>query len=205
MTSSQNKLCSKCLNEIPYSEFHKDKTHKDGHRSHCKSCEKKINLNWRISNRAKLLAKKSMYRLENKENERKYKSIYRASNKESIRNYDKSYRLKNHESDLLRKSEYHKANPEKQKERSNRRRVRKIGAIGFHTISDIKQLAILQKNKCAICKTSITNKYHVDHIVALSIGGSNDKYNIQLLCPTCNLKKHNKHNIKFMQSIGMLL
>ena len=31
--------------------------------------------------------------------------------------------------------------------------------------------------------------YHVDHIRALADGGANDRTNLQLLCPTCNIKK----------------
>lgn len=33
------KACSICLQEKPYSEYHKRKAMKDGHRSACKSCE----------------------------------------------------------------------------------------------------------------------------------------------------------------------
>lgn len=47
--------------------------------------------------------------------------------------------------------------------------------------------------------------YHVDHIQPLALGGSNDKTNLQLLCPTCNTKKSAKHPIDFMQSRGLLL
>jgi len=39
----------------------------------------------------------------------------------------------------------------------------------------------------------------------LSRGGSNDKYNLQLLCPTCNLKKSAKDPIDFAQENGNLL
>ena len=39
----------------------------------------------------------------------------------------------------------------------------------------------------------------------LALGGSNDKANLQLLCPTCNAKKSAKHPIDFMQSRGLLL
>lgn len=36
-------------------------------------------------------------------------------------------------------------------------------------------------------------------------GGANDKSNIQLLCPHCNLSKGAKHPVDFMQERGMLL
>ena len=36
-------------------------------------------------------------------------------------------------------------------------------------------------------------KYHVDHRMPLSLGGSNYPDNLQLLCPTCNLSKSATH------------
>ena len=63
----------------------------------------------------------------------------------------------------------------------------------------------LQRGKCACCRVSIADGYHVDHIQPLALGGSNDKTNLQLLCPTCNTKKSAKHPIDFMQSRGLLL
>ena len=34
--------------------------------------------------------------------------------------------------------------------------------------------------------------YHVDHVVAVARGGRNDRWNIQLLAPICNLRKSSK-------------
>jgi hypothetical protein len=33
------KTCTKCKIEKEISEYHKDKSHKDGHKTHCKECE----------------------------------------------------------------------------------------------------------------------------------------------------------------------
>jgi 5-methylcytosine-specific restriction endonuclease McrA len=45
----------------------------------------------------------------------------------------------------------------------------------------------------------------MDHIIPLALGGANTDDNIQLLRATCNLQKHTKHPIDFMQQRGYLL
>lgn len=75
---------------------------------------------------------------------------------------------------------------------------------GTYTAKDIKYLAKSQRGLCTVCREPF-GKYHVDHIVPLSRGGTNDKHNIQLLCASCNIKKHAKDPIEFMQSRGYLL
>ncbi|MFZ1365737.1 MAG: HNH endonuclease signature motif containing protein, partial [Brachymonas denitrificans] len=82
---------------------------------------------------------------------------------------------------------------------------RKQAAGGTHTAEDVADLFRLQRGKCACCRTSIKRCYHVDHIEPLARGGSNDRTNLQLLCPTCNTRKSAKHPIEFMQSRGLLL
>ena len=65
----------------------------------------------------------------------------------------------------------------------------------------------MQGGKCAHlwCRKNLKDGYHVDHRIALARGGSNDKKNLQLLCPPCNIKKHAKDPIDFAQQNGMLL
>lgn len=89
----------------------------------------------------------------------------------------------------------------------NRRRARKLNAGGEHTLEDISKLLELQRGKCAgvDCKKSIKKGYHIDHVIPLSRGGTNDKYNLQLLCPTCNMRKSARDPIAHNQSLGMLL
>jgi hypothetical protein len=61
------------------------------------------------------------------------------------------------------------------------------------TISFRVRFLILQRDlyRCRICKASGV-KLEVDHIVPLSLGGSNDMDNLQALCVPCNRGKSNR-------------
>jgi 5-methylcytosine-specific restriction endonuclease McrA len=69
----------------------------------------------------------------------------------------------------------------------------------------VQKLLILQKRKCACCGEPLGNKYHIDHIVPLFLGGKNEDSNVQLLRQRCNQQKSFKDPIDFMQSKGFLL
>lgn len=102
-----------------------------------------------------------------------------------------------------------KANPERWREMmrngDNKRRARKAGASGAWTEKDVQLRFALQRGKCAACRIELTRSFHRDHVVALAVGGSNDKSNLQLLCRSCNSRKHKKDNLRFMQENGYLL
>jgi hypothetical protein len=48
-----------------------------------------------------------------------------------------------------------------------------------------------QGGHCAICGIFVDcdENYHIDHMKAWSKGGATELSNLQLLCPSCNLKK----------------
>lgn len=89
---------------------------------------------------------------------------------------------------------------------SYHKRERAKKASGDHfTGHDVKQVLASQKEKCANCLSSIRGGYHVDHIVPLARGGTNDRYNIQLLCPPCNIKKSSLDPVDWANRNGRLL
>lgn len=97
---------------------------------------------------------------------------------------------------------YRKANPERVREWSQRRHARKTGRLPRGTVL---RLRVLQRDKCAFCRASLSHGYHVDHILPLALGGKHAPENIQLLCPTCNVRKSAKHPVRFAQEHGKLL
>lgn len=84
-------------------------------------------------------------------------------------------------------------NKEANRVHSRNRRARIKGAVGKHTKEDIKALFFEQKGLCGLCDMKLdADNFHVDHWKPLAKGGSNDKSNLKLLHPRCNLMKHDK-------------
>ena len=112
-----------------------------------------------------------------------------ASNIEEAHQEQKRYRDANPERNKKRLREYRAEHPEKFLIYNQNRAARKKAAPGTHTAQDIQAQFQRQKGKCYYCHKHLT-KYHVDHVIPLSRGGSNDPSNLVIACPLCNQKKH---------------
>lgn len=104
------------------------------------------------------------------------------------------WKEKNLESHLIKnadgRKEYYKKNKDKCAALSRKYRAIKRGSSGTHTADDIKALFFEQSGLCGLCDLPLdAEKYHVDHWKPLAKGGSNDKSNLKLLHPRCNLSK----------------
>lgn len=84
------KQCSKCKEPKKLSEFHKDKTHKDGFKTVCKLCSKKY---LDENKEAKSKVKKKYYE-KNKEEILKDRKHWRDSHKEEIKQYYENNKTK---------------------------------------------------------------------------------------------------------------
>ena len=186
-----------------YRESHKEsiKEYRESHKENSKAYYeankeslKEYNKSYREANKERI-----------KENKKESNKAYRESHKEKIKDNNKSYREANKDKIKEREKAYQQANKDNRNICHRNRRARKRNAEGSHTSADIQQLLTLQRKKCAVCHTSITKGYHVDHVIPLAMNGSNGKDNLQLLCAPCNLSKSAKHPIYFMQERGFLL
>ena len=154
-------------------------------------------------------------------NIRIYQARWNSNNPEKIRALQRKWRINNKERRILRDRAWRAANPDKIKQqrsayaaanrdklciKEHNRRAKKL-AGGIHTAEEIKALASKQHFRCANpnCRTSIKRHRHIDHIIPLSRGGLNSISNIQLLCPSCNLRKSAKDPFVWAQQQGRLL
>jgi 5-methylcytosine-specific restriction endonuclease McrA len=97
---------------------------------------------------------------------------------------------------------YRKNNPHKVREFDQRRRGRKTGRLPKGTVS---ALYVRQRGRCASCTCKLPTNYHTDHITPLAKGGKHEPLNIQLLCPTCNVRKSARDPLVFARMNGRLL
>jgi hypothetical protein len=74
-----------------------------------------------------------------------------------------------------------------------KRRVRKLGNGGFHTVGQWETLKSQYNWACLMCKTQEPKiKLTEDHIVPICKGGTDNIENIQPLCAKCNSTKGRK-------------
>lgn len=86
----------------------------------------------------------------------------------------------------------------------HRRRLR-AKVEGKHTAAEVAEIILLQKGKCAYCRKLVGDKPHIDHIVPIAKGGTNDRRNLQLTCARCNQTKNRTDPIVFAQRLGLLI
>jgi len=172
------------------------------------------------ANKEKLCAYAKAWQHDNLEKRSAYMKVYQQANKEKVSANTKSYQQANKEKVYVYKKAYRQANKEKLAEnlKAKRQARPEIYKIYNHKYRALKRqsggtlskgitekLMVLQRGKCAVCKVSVKDKHHLDHIMPLALGGTNEDSNIQILCPSCNCSKGAKHPQDFMNSRGFLL
>lgn len=149
------------------------------------------------------------YYLQNKEEILAARKAYYEKNRVDVLSRVSAYRSDNREKAIEANARWRENNKDKIYELNRNYRAAKRGAEGSHTKLDVERIYRLQGERCAACGEPVArsgkNRFHVDHIVALSRGGSNNPDNIQLLCRFCNLSKGPKDQFEWAKENGRLL
>lgn len=169
------KQCSKCGKVKAIEHFYKLTSSPSGLQSRCKECCKS-----HYEENKEYLLKQHYTWIDNnrdRHNENRKKAYWK--NPEKYRNYAKE----------LYNTIAGKIN---NRVKQHKRRARKNSAQGTHTRKDIENIYKRQNGRCYWCGIPVENKYHIDHVIPLSRGGSDSPENLVVSCPTCNQKKYNK-------------
>jgi len=207
------KKCSKCFRELAESEYY-DNHHpcKDCAKKYFKARWQKIKDNpivkenrkiYRLTHRETILKGKKEYYIKNREKLLSKTKEWVKNNKDKRKIICRRWQLKKKQTDpnyfvkVNQKYKNWKTNYTRQYRKKNRawnliqklkRRLREKNGKGI-TIEDILTQLKLQNEKCFYCKKDISNSYTIDHKLALSKGGLNNKENMVLACLSCNCKK----------------
>lgn len=184
----QLKTCTKCGGPPkPLTEFSKRARSRDGLQSWCKACDKAASVKYRAANPEKRRVYEAKRNAANPERNKASVAKWRAANPDKVR---------------ATAAKWHAENPESHRIRKHNRRARTVGKLSQGLA---ERLFKLQRGKCPCCKQPLGDDHHLDHIMPLALEGTNTDSNIQILCVKCNLQKHIKDPIEFMQQRGYLL
>ena len=121
------KVCKKCQEEKPLTEFYAAKSAADGRQTYCKACSRVKSMEWRAANI---------------ERARGREAAWRAANIEKVSAYNAKWRAENPEEVNARARAWQAANPDKVKAIRDRQRTKKLAA----------RAAWFEANKDAITK-----------------------------------------------------
>lgn len=164
----EEKVCVRCKESKPLSEFSKDRRSKDGLNCYCRACKK-------------------FYNDSQKEYRRNYMKTYRSGERPR---YRKSPERREHERKYA--EQYRKAHPESNRKHSAKYRATLKQTQGEITNTDIKMCLQFFNYECAYSGVPLSADYQLDHVVPISKQGRNDIYNIVPALPVVNLSKSAK-------------
>ena len=187
----KEKYCKRCKKTKPVSEFSKDKYNKNGLRNQCRKCCSEIFSAWRkrtsrdIKAKSRLKERRRRYYLKNREKIINKSKAYGLS--ESGREVIRKRRERNKDKILKQKRESYQRNKASYRIWSRAGKARKAGAIGSFGLKEWTDLISQFDDHCVCCWDTV--KLTMDHVVPVSMGGTNCISNIQPLCKTCNSRK----------------
>lgn len=177
---------------LPINQFGKWKYGRDGLKPQCKACSKDDAEKYRNANRDTLRRKGREYYQQHRDHFRENSRRWALEHPERMRVISqrsvRKHRIKRRE--MTR--QWSKANPSKVREQERRRRARKLGACGSHTADDVRAQYESQRGLCWWCGKPVGKRFHIDHRIPLSRGGSDAPDNLCISCPSCNLSKNDK-------------
>lgn len=176
------KKCKYCELEKPIQDFKRGRKCKD-----CRYAEKR---QYYRNNKEKIKQYNGKYRTEHKDEIAIWRTIYNLIHHGKNRAYDKKRYHANKEKSYAHTQEYRREHPEKFVTYEQNRVAKQRQNGGSHTTEEWEELKACFGFMCLSCgrkepEVMLTR----DHILPISMGGSNNIENIQPLCKPCNSSK----------------
>lgn len=205
------RVCSKCYDVKPETpEWFTRSQNPNGLSSHCKDCTRAYSKQYAAANadqrkayyqanRERFAARHREWYLQNCEKEKERVKRWNEANPERV-----AVHRANEDPEKRRAASrrYYHRNKDKARVHVLNRISRKREAEGEHTFDEVWQMLEDQEHKCAYCEEPLFGVFHVDHMQPLSRGGRNDWTNLAVTCPFCNLSKHAKTPLQFLEVLG---
>lgn len=147
---------------------------------------------WRKANPNKPRQYQSTYYQKHKSEIAERGKRYRQNSRDQVRVTNANWRKRNPDKVRDKERRYAKAHPEKLRLKWRVRSARERAGSGSHSQNDVEVQYRSQKGRCWWCGDSLNGVFHVDHIIPLARGGSNNPDNICCSCAPCNLSKGSK-------------
>lgn len=197
------KTCKRCESELPFTDFHSDRSRPDGKYPYCKACATAYKRNDHAKHRDERVAKSREYWDENRENlnaerrnrwanDTEYREKSQAANRRSYqKNPDrmKTYVAKWMKDNPDKAREYARRaranNPDSGRDSVSAARARRFGV----TVERVKRAVVFERDGgiCHICKLPVDpNQWDLDHIVPLLQGGPHSYDNVAVSHRKCN-------------------
>ena len=188
--SSWCKGCKTAANRAWY-EDHKEQHHAVTHKWYEEHRQQVLasQAEYRATHKDEIAAYQREYGERNRAKIKEYHRQYYVDNKDKVTEQNRQWYINNPDKHNARTRRWRRANPERTRAAWGKRRAHKIAAGGTFTHRDVDLQYKAQRGKCWWCACSLEDRYHIDHLVPLSRGGSNAPSNIVLACPSCNCSK----------------
>jgi 5-methylcytosine-specific restriction endonuclease McrA len=171
------KRCPKCGETKLSDQFSRDRTKKDGHKSHCKACVllkdmSEYKRNYERENAEKISARKRAYYIANKEKIRKVHRTYYLANTETTLRRQRVRYMNNREQILERDRAREKNRRDVRRAINHRRRAKMKAVGGVFTAQELSAMRLVQAGVCAYCERQYDpDALTIDHIIPIDQRG----------------------------------
>ena len=211
MTTS-HKICTKCGQDKPLSEYYVNRAMQDDIHHLCKDCSKRATRAYYAAHKDEILARQREYRRTHQEKIKTYQAAYRANNPDRVRalqkawcsthkghlkRYQKRYDQEHKKERNAREKGYRqtpagKARNARSKAKKRMRRLQTDAAVKLTAKQWQARIAEYDSRCCWCGKELVKEEIVMDHIVALANGGAHAASNVAPSCWDCNASKHTR-------------